>query len=71
MAGENSIQQYNPHPELDDVWQCYNDASTEWIRWRMDRGFPLPPLATEKRMNMLKTVLTLRTIGILKSPTGR
>lgn len=69
MAGENSIQQHNPHPELADVWKSYNQASTAWIRQKLDRGFPFPPLATQKRMEMLKTLLTLRTIGVLQEPT--
>lgn len=69
MAGENSIQQHNPYPELDDVWERYNNASTEWVRWKLGKGFPLPPLATQKRMEMLKTIMTLRTIGVLKEPT--
>ena len=69
MAGENLIQQHNPHPELDEVWLTYNQRSDGWIRERMDKGFPLPPLATQKRMEMLKTIMTLRTIGVLKAPT--
>lgn len=69
MAGANSIQQHNPHPELDDVWERYNNASTEWVSWKLYKGFPLPPLATQKRMEMLKTILTLRTIGVLQEPT--
>ncbi|AZU99666.1 hypothetical protein SBP1_gp074 [Vibrio virus vB_VspP_SBP1] len=69
MAGENSIQQHNQHPELDDVWKKYNEAPDAWLRARMENGFNLPPTATQKRMDMLKTILTLRTIGVLKAPT--
>lgn len=69
MDGENSIQQHNPHPELDDVWEKYNQTSDAWIQSRMANGFTLPTLATQKRMDMLKTILTLRTIGVLKAPT--
>lgn len=65
---EKTRQDLNPHPELEDVWALYMERTNPWITDRLLSGFPLPPETTRKRVAMLKSILTYRSIGVLEEP---
>lgn len=62
-------QDLNPHKELDEVWEYYCSRSNKWVTNQIEEGFRLPPEATRKRMEMLKTLMVYRTTGVLQEPT--